>query len=108
VTDADLLAAVAAAERGLIAAALGGNVVKQRIAREGEGKSGGFRAIILLRSPERAFYVYLYAKNEQDNIKKSEVSAFKKLAVVLLAMDDAALTNAMAAGALIEVNENVR
>jgi hypothetical protein len=103
--DADLLAAVAAAERGLLDADLGGGVVKQRIAREGEGKSGGFRTIILLKSGERAFFVFVFAKNEQENIKKSELTAFKKLATVLLALDDPALTRAMAAGALTEVNE---
>jgi hypothetical protein len=103
--DSDLLAAVAAAERGLVGADLGGGVIKQRIAREGEGKSGGFRTIILLKSGVRAFFVFVFAKNEQENIKKSELVAFKKLASVLFDLNDPALKQALAAGALIEVSE---
>jgi len=42
ITDAGLCAAIADASRGLIDADLGGGVVKQRVARQGGGKSGGF------------------------------------------------------------------
>jgi hypothetical protein len=50
ITDAELSEAVSNIERGLIDADLGGGVIKQRIARKGGGKSGGFRAMVLLRS----------------------------------------------------------
>ena len=40
--DAALCRAVGDADRGLIAADLGGGVIKQRIARPGRGKSGAF------------------------------------------------------------------
>jgi hypothetical protein len=53
ITDAEPCEAVANVERGLIDADLGGGVIKQRIARKGGGKSGGFRALILLRIGER-------------------------------------------------------
>jgi hypothetical protein len=106
--DADLLEAVAGAERGLLDADLGGGVVKQRIARGGQGKSGGFRTIILLKSGELAFFVFVFAKNERANIKKAELTAFKELASVMLALDELALTKAVAAGSLIEVNEEMQ
>ena len=41
--------AVARAERGQIDADLGAGVIKQRIARPAQGKSAGYRAIILFR-----------------------------------------------------------
>jgi len=56
-------------ERGLVDADLGGGVFRQRIARQGGGKSGGFRALILLKLGERAFFVHGFAKNERDNIR---------------------------------------
>jgi hypothetical protein len=56
-TDADLRGAIDGAERGLVDADLGGGVLKQRIARPGGGKSGGFRAIVLFRAGSRAFFV---------------------------------------------------
>ncbi|MDD3248816.1 MAG: type II toxin-antitoxin system RelE/ParE family toxin [Smithellaceae bacterium] len=36
----------------------------------GQGKSKGYRTIILLRKGFRAFFVYGFAKNERDNIRK--------------------------------------
>ena len=48
-SDAALCRAVAEMEQGLIDADLGGGVIKQRIARPGAGKSGGFRSVVLYR-----------------------------------------------------------
>jgi len=49
IADAVLREAVARAERGQIDAELGGEVIKQRIARPGQGRSKGYRTIIFLR-----------------------------------------------------------
>ncbi len=103
ITDAVLCAAIADASRGLIDADLGGGVVKQRIARKGGGKSGGFRTIILFRIGERAFFVHGFAKNEQDNIRDDELAAFRLLAAEMLSYDDAALAKAIGNGTLTEV-----
>jgi hypothetical protein len=103
ITDAILCAAIADLSRGLIDADLGGSVVKQRIARQGRGKSGGFRTIILFRIGERAFFVYGFAKNEQDNIRDDELAAFKLLAAEMLSYDDEALARAIGNGTLTEV-----
>ncbi|MHB0721338.1 type II toxin-antitoxin system RelE/ParE family toxin [Roseomonas mucosa] len=105
-SDAALREAIGRAGRGLIDADLGGGVIKQRIAREGAGKSGGFRTIILFRVGERSFFVHGFAKNEQDNIRDDELAAFKLLAAQLLAYDDAALATAIGAGVLTEVTED--
>jgi hypothetical protein len=102
-TDAVLCAAIADATRGLIDADLGGGVVKQRIARQGGGKSGGFRTIILFRIGKKAFFVHGFAKNEQDNIRDDELAAFKLLAAEMMAYDDEALAKAIANGTLTEV-----
>jgi hypothetical protein len=103
ITDAELCEAVANIERGLIDADLGGGVIKQRIARKGAGKSGGFRALILLRVGERAFFVHGFAKSDRDTIRDDELAALKRLAGELLNYDDAALAKAIAAGVLTEV-----
>ena len=41
ITDESLREAIARAERGLIDADLGGGLIKQRVARQGQGRSGG-------------------------------------------------------------------
>jgi hypothetical protein len=101
--DKALLKAITDAQQGLVDADLGGGVLKQRVAREGGGKSGGFRTIILFRLGERAFFVHGFAKSARDNIRDDELAAFKLLAVALLAYDDAALATAVVAGVLVEV-----
>jgi len=53
---------------------LGGGVIKQRIARTGGGKSGGYRTIILFRCGDRAYFVHGFAKNDKDNISEAELS----------------------------------
>lgn len=101
--DAALCKAVADAERGLVDADLGGSVIKQRVARHGQGKSGGFRVVILYRRGARAFFVYGFAKSEQANIAPDELTALKELASEMLAYDEDAIRKAVASGPLIEV-----
>jgi hypothetical protein len=101
--DAVLCEAIRDAERGLIAADLGGGVIKQRIARPGQGKSGGFRTLIVFRAGARAFFVHGFAKNEKDNFGQDELVALKKLAAALLAYDDKAIARVVASGTLAEV-----
>lgn len=85
---------------------LGGGVIKQRIARKGGGKSGAFRALILLRAGERGFFVHGFAKSDRDNIRDDELAALKRLADELLNYDEATLAKAITAGVLTEVTEN--
>jgi hypothetical protein len=46
----------------------------------GQGKSGGFRTLIVFRAGTRAIFVHGFAKNEKDNIEEDELVALKKLA----------------------------
>ena len=103
ISDAALCRAVLDAEKGLIAADLGGGVIKQRIARRGQGKSGGFRTLIVFRAGTRAIFVHGFAKNEKDNIEKDGLVALKKLAAELLAYDDKMLARVVASGVLLQV-----
>jgi hypothetical protein len=103
ISDVALCRAVRDAERGLVAADLGGGVIKQRIARPGQGKSGGFRTLIVFKPGIRGIFVHGFAKNERDNIEKDELAAVKRLGAELLAYDDEALARAVASGVLLEV-----
>ena len=103
IADGALREAVARAEKGLIDADLGGSVIKQRVARPGQGKSGGYRTIILFRQGERAFFVYGFSKSARDNIDESDEQGFKTLAKALLAATDEALAKLVRAGKYLEV-----
>lgn len=59
---------------------LGGGVYKFRLAREGEGKSGGARSIVAMKKDDRAVMVFGFEKKDMANIGVKELKAFKKLA----------------------------
>lgn len=80
IKDAVLKDTIARAERGIIDAELGGGVIKQRIARPGQGRSGGYRSIIIFQKGERAIFVYGFAKSDREDIEPDELVGFKKLA----------------------------
>ena len=84
------------ARNGLVDADLGGGVIKQRIARKGGGRSGGFRTIVLFRRGERAFFVYGFAKSARENLRRDELETFRCLADEYPALDRAGLAAAQA------------
>lgn len=106
ISDSDLREAVARAEAGRIDADLGGGVIKQRVARPGQGKSKGFRTIILFRQSERAFFVYGYAKSDRVNIRQDEETAFKESAKHVLNLSDEQLDALMDGDHFEEVDYN--
>jgi hypothetical protein len=81
-------------------------VFKQRIAREGGGKSGGFRTIILFKVGGHSFFVHGFAKSEKANVTPKELKAPKKLAATFLGFDAEALKKASTAGEIAEVMSN--
>jgi hypothetical protein len=103
IRDSDLCKAIDELVAGSIDADLGSGVFKQRIARQGGGKSGGFRTIVLFRHGLLAFFVYGFAKKDMANIAPENLQQFRKLARFLLAQDEQALSEALAEGNLIEV-----
>lgn len=85
---------------------LGGGVFKQRVARRGGGKSGGFRTIILFKVGGHSFFAHGFAKNEKANVSVKELRALKQLAVVYLGLSEDEVGAAVVAGELIEVSDN--
>ena len=98
-----LLQAAAEVAQGQFDADLGGGVFKQRVARPGAGKSGGFRVILFFKAGRHTFFAYRFAKSERANVSAKELKALKKLADELLGYSAAKITAAAAAGELIEL-----
>ncbi|MDO8249225.1 MAG: type II toxin-antitoxin system RelE/ParE family toxin [Rhodoferax sp.] len=98
--------AIERAEKGQIDADLGGGVIKQRIARPGEGKSKGYRSIILFRKDDKAFFVYGFPKSELGNIRADEEDQFRKMAKHVLTLTDAQLNGFVANGQFEEVTQD--
>ena len=65
---------------------LGGGLRKIRIPREGGGKSGGFRVIYVFGGSHMPiFLVTVFAKNERDNLSRSELASAVALSKRILA-----------------------
>ena len=103
-STASLCAAVNEMSEGLIDADLGGGLVKKRIGRLGQGKSGGYRTLVATNKGNRWVFVFGFPKNERSNIDKDETEALKKLAAHLLSLTAQAVVKAQSAGELIEVD----
>jgi hypothetical protein len=103
ISDAKLCEVVKDAEAGKIDVDYGSGVIKQRIARPNEGKSGGYRAVILYCLGDKAFFVYGFPKSERENIDEAEERDFKKLAKVVFALSDGEIAKLVKTGAFKEV-----
>ena len=102
IADAALREAVARAEKGQIDADLGGEVIKQRIARPGQGRSRGYRTIILFRRGAKAFFVYGFSKSQRANINDDEEQQFKEAAKIVLSLTENALAARLKEGDFVE------
>ena len=85
---------------------LGGFLHKKRIARQGQGKSKGYRTIIALKIDEKSFFVYGFAKNDLGNIDIKTLKAFKQLAKDLMSMNNDQIELALSNKELFEVDNH--
>ena len=104
IEDAALCEAVERAVKGLVDADLGGGVIKQRIARLGQGRSGGFRVLVVFRRGDRAFFVHGFAKSDRENLQRKELRALRSLANEMLGLDGPGLEAMLANATISEVN----
>ena len=108
ISDHGLRDAIERAERGLIDADLGGGVIKQRVARTGQGRSGGYRMLIAYRSGDRAVFMYGIAKNDRGNIDEDELATLREIGAAWLAAQSEELVHAIKEGILEEMNDDYK
>lgn len=106
--DVMLREAVGRAEAGLIDAQLGSGLIKQRVARPGEGRSGGYRTLVFFRSGERAVFVFGFAKSSKANLDADELAAFRKAAKIVLGLSQRSMDEEIAKGAMMEVSGDIQ
>lgn len=105
-TDQQLASSIEEIEQGLIDAELGGNLIKKRVARSGQGKSGGYRTILAYIKGEKAFFLYGFAKNERDNISDDELRALQLIGSQFLSYEDEKIEHLIEQGELFEIEED--
>lgn len=103
ITDESLAEAITRAESGLIDADLGGGLIKQRVARQGRGRSGGYRMIVGYRVGNRAVFLYGFPKNERDNIADDELKSWQDIGASWLNASDEDIGSNLETGKIVEV-----
>lgn len=82
---------------------LGGGVFKQRVARPGGGKSGGYRTVVLHKRGDAYVLTYGFPKSAQANISAAELDAFRELADVYGGFSNRDFLDAIASKELSEI-----
>ena len=72
IADAALIEAIKRAERGLVDARIGAILIKQRVGRPGQGRSGGYRTVVAYHFGDRAVFLFGFAKSERSNISAAD------------------------------------
>ncbi len=106
ISDSKLLATVREVEKGLIDADYGGGLIKKRVARDGGGKSGGYRSIIAYQSEDKCVFMFCFAKSSRGNLNLSEVAQYKDAAGIYLGFSDVEIAVALKKKELVEVTSN--
>jgi hypothetical protein len=105
VSDEDLRDAVARAERGQIAGEIGKFLIRQRIARPGEGRRGGHRAIVVYVPGRLAVFVHLFPKSAKANLTDGEEDAYREAAKYIEELDPAVIAALVKTKEWIEVED---
>lgn len=108
ISDTALMAAIDQANRGLVDADLGGGLIKQRVARGGGGKSGGYRTLVFFRREEMAVFAFGFAKSSKANLNEVELRTYKMAAKIVLALTQAQVDTEVREERLFEVNDDAQ
>ena len=103
IPDNVLIEAIQRAERGPVDADLGGGLSKQRAARVGQGRSGGYRMLVAWRARGRTIFIYGFARNERDNTGPDELATAREVAAGWLSADTRRIEQGLAEGEIQEI-----
>jgi len=92
-------------EKGLSTADLGKSLYKVRVKREGQGKSSGYRTIVVYREKKRAIFLYGFAKNEKESLTSKELRYFQKLGNDLLKLSQSQIEIAIKNNVLFDLED---
>lgn len=83
---------------------LGAKLHKVRVAKDGKGKSGGYRNIVFWEHNKLVIAVFIFGKGDKDNLTDEEFSYLKVLAHQYWKLTDNLINEALKANILEEIN----
>lgn len=90
----------------MLDADLGGGLIKQRVARQGQGRSGGYRTLIAYRQGERCVFVRGFEKSRQANIGADDLRRLANYGRVLIGLNEGRIDGLVQDGELTELDWN--
>ena len=103
IADAALVVAIKRAERGLVDVSLSANLIKQRVGRPGQGRSGGFRTVVAYRIGDRAVFLFGFAKSERSNVSAADERDLADFGAQILRLSAAEIRTAIDGNELTEI-----
>ncbi len=83
-------------------------MIKQRLARQGQGKSGGYRSLVLFKSGSRAIFAFGFAKSARPNISAADEQDLKSAADIMLALSETDMDHLVRKNEMVEVKYNAK
>jgi hypothetical protein len=80
-------------------------LVKQRIARPRQGRSGGFRAVLFFRQGDKAVFLHLFAKSRTNNLTAAEEDWYREFAEELALLPEARVRSLAESSEWIEIRD---
>ncbi|MFA0924923.1 type II toxin-antitoxin system RelE/ParE family toxin, partial [Xanthomonas fragariae] len=77
-----------------------------QVARDGGGKSSGYRVIVSCATDSHVFFLHGFPKNKKDNISPKELKALQALGKVLSGLGEQEIQKAVEDGAIEEVQDD--
>jgi hypothetical protein len=93
IDDDGLCEAAQRADRGLIDADLRAGLIKQRVARKGQGRRGGFRVLAAYRRGHRCVFLYGFPKSARENIEDDELAHWHAVTTAFLQLSPTGSTS---------------
>jgi hypothetical protein len=83
-------------------------VVKSQTNQPGsdDGKSSGYRSILIFRLGERAMFMFAFTKSKKGNRNATELKVYRKAASIMLELGDGEIQTEVKAGQLVEVKDD--
>ncbi len=102
ITDDSLMSAIDNFDRSSVVD-LGSGLYKIRIPRLKQGKSGGFRTLVIFSKDDLALFMLGFAKNEKDNINTTDLNDLRKQAKYILSFSKEQVEKLVDNGTFIKV-----
>ncbi len=104
ITDAELWDAFGRIDGSNLDSNLGSGLIKQRFARPGRrGRPLGYCSILAYRTDNRALFFYGFPRNRPDELAPRELAVYRRLAAVILQLNEESIKHLIAEGKFTEV-----